>query len=122
MASLKEKSKSLLISAAGIDINNGAKQSIYVCPSGKSCIITSIIVRNLSGACASNSVSFGWDANATDVIANATHATFSGSTVYTELNAMVGATRGTSTQIFGVKCNTTDTAATATIDVMGYLY
>lgn len=53
MANLKEKSVALLISAPTIDINNAAKQSIYVCPTGKSCVITEIIVRNLSGACAS---------------------------------------------------------------------
>ena len=122
MASLKEKSKSLLISASAIDINNAAKQSIYVCPSGKSCVITSVVVRNLSVACASNSISFGWDTNATDIVANSTYASFTGSTVYTNINAKVGATRGTSGQIFGVIANTPNTAATATIDVFGYLY
>lgn len=122
MASLKEKSVSLLTSTATVDINNAAKQSIYVCPSGKSCIITEIVVRALSVACASNSISFGWDAPAADVIANSTYASFTGSTVYTKINAKAGATRGTSAQIFGVIANTPNTAATATIDVFGYLY
>lgn len=122
MASLKEKSISLLVSAAGVDVNNGTKQSIYVCPTGKSCVISSIVVRNLSIACTTNSVSFGWDTNATTTIADATHASFSATTVYTELAAKAGATVGTSGQIFGVKCNTTATAATATIDVYGYLF
>lgn len=122
MASLKEKSVSLLASTASVDINNAAKQSIYVCPSGKSCIITEIVVRNLSGAAASNSISFGWNTNANDIIADATYASFTGSTVYTKINAMAGAIRGTSAQIFGVIANTPNSAATATIDVFGYLY
>jgi phosphoribosylpyrophosphate synthetase len=122
MANLKEKAQALLISAAAIDINNGTKQSIYVVPTGKSCVITDIVVRNLSGAAASNAISFGFNAGASDVIANATYASFTGSTVYTKINSMAGATTGTSSQIFGVIANTPDTAATATIDVFGYIF
>ena len=122
MAALKEKSVSLLVTAAAVDINNAAKQLAYTCPSGKSCVITEIVVRNLSEAAASNSISFGWNTNANDVIANATYASFTGSTVYTRINPMAGATRGTSAQIFGVIANTPSSAATATIDVFGYLY
>lgn len=122
MASLREKGIALLVSASGIDINNGSKQTIYSIPTGKSCIVTEVVVRNLSGACASNSISFGFNANANDVIANAVHAGFTASTVYNVLVAMVGATVGLSGEVFGVKCNTTDSAATATIMVYGYLF
>lgn len=122
MAALKEKSDSLLTSTASVDINNGTKQTILICPTGKSCVITAIVVRNLSGACASNSISFGWDAGAADVIANATYASFTGSTVYTRIASKAGSALGTSTGIFGVKANTPNTAATATIDVFGYLF
>lgn len=123
MASLKEKSISLLTSTASVDINNGTKQTIFICPVGKSCIITSVVVRNLSGAAASNSISFGWNSPAAnDVIANSVYASFTGSTVYTKINAMAGATRGTSDQVFGVIANTPNTAATATVDCMGYLF
>lgn len=122
MANLKEKSESLLASTATVDINNAAKQTIYTVPTGKSCVITNIVVRNLSGAAASNSISFGFNTNANDVIANATYASFTGSTVYTKISCMAGATRGTSGQIFGVITNTLNTAATATVDVFGYLF
>lgn len=122
MANLKEKSDSLLVSASAIDINNAAKQAVYTVPTGKSCVITNVVVRNLSGACTSNSISFGFNTAANDVIANATYASFTSSTVYTKIGAMAGATRGTSTQVFGVITNTLNTAATATIDVFGYLF
>lgn len=112
----------ILASTANVDINTGAKQTIYTCPTGQSCVVIKVIVRNLSVACVANSISFGWDANCTNVIANATYASFTGSTVYTCINAMAGATLGLTTNVFGVYCNTPNTAATATIDVFGYVF
>jgi hypothetical protein len=122
MASLKEKSLSLLVSAASVDYNNGAKQTIYTIPTGKSCIIHSIVVRNASADVHVNSVSYGFNAACTDVIANAAYAGLTGATIYIPIMAKASSVVGTSGQIFGVFCNTTDTAGTVTIDVFGYLF
>lgn len=122
MASLKEKALGLLTSTASVDYNNGTKQTIYTVPTGKSCIVHSIVVRNASASMGTNSVSYGFNANADDVIANSAYANLTGSTVYIPLSAKNASTRGLAGEIFGIKCNTTNTAGTVTVDVFGYLY
>jgi hypothetical protein len=121
MASLKEKSTSLLVSVAGVNFNNGAKGTLYVVPTGKSCVIHHVVIRNASADLSADSNSFGFNAGADDVITDAVYP-LTGATLYAVGNAKAGAIVGTSAQIFGLYCNTTDTAGTVTIDVFGYVF
>lgn len=121
MADLKEKSLSLLTSLAGVDYNNGSKSTIYTVPAGKSCVVHSIVVRNASASMGTNSVSYGFDANASNVIADSAYANLTGSTVYIAISSKNASTLGNAGDTFGIITNTTNTAGTVTIDVFGYL-
>jgi hypothetical protein len=78
-------------------------------------------VRNASTSLTTASYSFGYDAGATDVIANATHTELTGSTLSTTLLPKIGQLVGSSTAVFGVLMNTLQGgAATTSMDVYGY--
>ena len=111
----------MLATTTGVDFNNGAKGTIYTVPTGKSCIVHSIVIRAASGDLHLNQNSFGFNGAATDVIANAAYANLTGGTVYIRVSSKDASTVGTSGQIFGLFCNSTNTAGTVTIDVFGYL-
>lgn len=114
----------LLASVAAVDMNKDPETALYVVPGGKSCIITKVVLRNCSGNLTTASISFGFTAAAySDVIANATHVTLTGNTLYEIVSAKVGAKVGVAAATFSVIDNTKQGAAmTLTIDVYGYLF
>lgn len=116
--------ETLLASTGSVNMNSATATTLYTCPTGKSCIITRVVVRNASTSLTTASYSFGWTSTAfNDVIANATHTELNGATVYTALSPQVGAKVGTSTGTFKVLMNTLQgTAATTTMDVFGYTF
>lgn len=113
-----------LSTTASIDLNTAAETTLYTVPTGKSCIITRVVIRAASASLTTASISFGFNAGTdTDVIANSTYTALTGATLYSVVNAKAGAKVGTSTGVFAVKVNTPQgSAATATVDVFGYIY
>jgi len=113
-----------LSTTPGVDMNTATPTTLYTCPSGRSCVITKVVVRNASTSLTTASYSFGWASAAfNDVIADATHTELTGATLYTRLDAKAGATLGTATGTFKVLMNTLQGgAATTTIDVFGYTF
>ena len=113
-----------LSTTPSVDMNAAPATTLYTCPSGRSCVITKVVVRNASTSLTTASYSFGWTTAAfADVIADATHTELTGATLYTRLEAKAGATLGTSTDTFKVLMNVLQGgAATTTIDVFGYTF
>jgi hypothetical protein len=113
-----------LTTMAAVDMNTATATTLYVVPTGKSCLISKVIMRLASTSLTTVSVSFGWTSTAfADVIANATHTELTGNTLYTILFPMVGAKVGTAAATFKVLDNTLQGgAATVTIDVYGILF
>ena len=112
-----------LATVAGVDLNVDPKTTLYTVPAGMSCIVTHVIIRLASANLTTANYGFGFDANATDVIAAATHTELTGNTLYTVLYAKAGAKLGAATNVFGVKCATKQGgASTVTIDVYGRIF
>lgn len=124
MGALKQEADSLLSTTTGVDMNTATATTLYTVPTGKSCIITRVVVRAASTSLTTASYSFGFNSAAFDnIIANATHTELTGATLYTILSAKVGSTRGVAGDTFKVLMNTLQGgAATTTIDVFGYLF
>lgn len=124
MASVKDNAITRLSTTSSVDMNTATATTLFTVPTGKSCIITHVVVRNASTSLTTASYSFGFNsATFNNVIANATHTELTGSTLYTVLIAMAGATRGVAADTFKVLMNTLQGgAATTTMDVYGYLF
>jgi hypothetical protein len=114
----------LLSTTASVNMNTATATTLYTCPTGRSCVITKVVVRNASTSLTTASYSFGWTTAAfNDVIADATHTELTGATLYTRIDVKAGAKLGTSTGTFKVLMNTLQGgAATTTIDVFGYTF
>lgn len=128
MAALKEKGIALLGSASGVDMKTAASTTIFTTPVGKVTRVTHVIVRDASGTLAGGtSYSFTNFAQTVDlsnlITANTGYCIIGGQTTaggtapkpvqYTEIAA------GTAFQITVTTGATS--AATASIDVFGYL-
>jgi hypothetical protein len=115
-----------LATLAAADMNPGAPPTmttLYTVPAGKSCIITKVIIRASSGDLTTASISFGFDANGSDAIANGTRTYLDGATKYGILVPANGSVRGAAAGTFKVAVNTKQGAAmTIAIDVFGYLF
>jgi len=106
-----------------VDYNLAGKQNIFTIPAGKSGITFYVVLRGASASLTTASISFGYDANASDVITNATHTEITGSTVQTVLLAKAGAVIGTAGAIFGMKANTLQgSAATGVVELWQEIY
>jgi hypothetical protein len=123
MAALNENSLTKLATVTGVDMNSASAQTLYAVPTGKSCIISCVVVRNASTSLTTASYSFGFTGAAyNDVIATGTHTELTGATLYTVLNAGVGSKVGVAAANFSVIMNILEGgAATTTMDVFGYL-
>ena len=112
-----------LATVTGVDMNTATPTALYTVPTGRSAIITSITVRNASTSLTTASYSFGFNSAAfNNVIADATHTELTGNTLYTILNAKVGAKVGVAADVLKALMNTLQGgAATTTMDVFGYL-
>jgi hypothetical protein len=111
------------LATVNVDMNLGTAQTLYTVPTGLSCIISHVVVRNASISLDTASYSFGFTGAAyTDVIADAVHNELTGATLFTILTAKAGAKLGAAADIFKLLVNTLQgAAATATIEVFGYL-
>lgn len=115
--------EALLVSVPGVDLNSATPNSLYTVPAAKQAIITKIVVRDASISLTTVSFSVGFnDPDFDNVIADDTHTELSAASLYTVLQAMGGATRGTAGEVLSLLCNILQgAAATCTIDVFGYL-
>lgn len=112
-----------LATVSGVDLNVTTKSTIYTVPSGKSLVVTKVVVRNASTSLTTASFGFGFNANADDVVASALHTELTGSTLYTLIHPKVGAIRGAAADVFGLKCSIAQgSAATADVDLFGFFY
>jgi len=115
-----------LASSLAVNMNPGAPPAmtvLYTVPAGKSCIITKVVIRNSSGNLTTASISFGFDVNGSDVIANGTRTYLNDSTKYGVIPPINGAVRGAAAGTFKVAVNTAQGGAmTIDIDVFGYLF
>lgn len=123
---LKEKAIALLSSTASIDMKTAStKRTLFTVPTGKVCIVTHVCVRGPSASLAGGvDYDFGndatcsnWNGSAIDLSSMTSTTDCYISTAGSKMTFYAAAT------IFGVYVNTGSTlAATATIDVFGYLY
>lgn len=113
-----------LSTTAAVNMNTATATTLYTSPTGRSTVVTKVVVRNCSTSMTTASYSFGWEAvTFANVIANATHTELTGATLYTRLDPKTGATVGTTTGTFKVLMNTLQGgAATCTMDVFGYTF
>lgn len=121
---LQQGGETLLASNALVDLNTATASTIYTVPTGKSAVITRIVLRLASTSLTTVSISIGFNsASFNDIIANAAHTELTGNTLFTSLLAKIGAKIGTSAQALKLLCNTLQGgAATCTVEVFGYLF
>lgn len=106
-----------------VDVNTGTKQTLYTVPTGKTLIVTKIVVRAASTSLTTASFGFGFNANADDVLASEVWTELTGSTLYTVKLPKEGAIRGAAADILGSKCTINQGgAATVTVEIFGFLF
>jgi hypothetical protein len=106
---LKENSIALLGSALAVDMNAGGlpvTTNIFTVPTGKICYITHVLAKNVTGNLTTAQFSFGFDANGSDVITDATHTGLDGATKYEKIEPDAGAVRGVAADTFKIALNT----------------
>lgn len=101
-----------------VDCNVGTKQTLFTLDTDENFVVTDIIISYDDGALTAAECTFGWNANADDVVANTRYSSITGADTYTKATILAGAKRGTSTQSFGVKFSTTE-AIHLRVDVIG---
>lgn len=115
----------VLLGSVTADLSVGTKTTIFTVPASRICIPTLVIMRAPNSSLATASVSFGFNAAATDVVANATHTGLTGTTTYIAIQpigvATTASVRGAAADVFGVVANTTQAAATCICELIGYL-
>ncbi len=112
----------LLNSSINVNMNSGAVQVIYTCPTGKFCVVTKVVVRNATVSLTTASYSFQWNTTG-DVITDATHPELTGSTLYTQLFPKVGSARGSAGATFDVLVSILQgSTASVVIDTFGYTF
>jgi len=113
----------ILASVAGVNLSATALVSLFTVPTGKSCVITNVYVRNASAPVTIATTGFGFDINATNVFSPTGLNILSNSGVMTSvLTPTAARTVGTSGQTFGTKPTIAELGpVTVTIDVEGYL-
>jgi len=137
MSDAKEKGI-MLLSSTSVTMGtnaNGTKQILYTVPSGKDCVVTEVIIRNPSGTLAGcNDVDFGTGAacatlnflnNETGIIdVTATDDYMRLVTSSDDFKVIDGSAAGAVDREFGIQiiAGATAAAATATIDVFGYIF
>lgn len=122
MGELRELAAKKLATVDSVNFNVTTETSLFTVPPGKSCIITHMVTRNASISLTTASWGFGFNANADDVVASATHTGLDGATKYVLHGAKDASVRGAAADVFGVRCSVAQgAAATVSVDVFGYL-
>lgn len=128
MADLKEKATTLLASAVVTLTNAAAKTTVYTVPTGKTCVITHIVIRSPSATLAGGTAfNFGSGTNATSWRQGVDLSSMTATTDYMVIPAIattpVKYTLEAAASTIGVKPATGSTgAATATMDLFGYIF
>ena len=113
---------SLLSSTPSVDLTSVAKVNLYTVPSGKTCMVTHVIIRNASVSLTLAVVGFGFDSIATNYNTGIVLAALTTSTKYSIVSSVLGAIVGAATDIFGILPTSIQTGGgTVTVDVFGYL-
>lgn len=66
MPALRDNAITRLSTTIGVSLNNAAKQTLFIVPTGKSAIVTHVILRNASASATTADAGFGGDTPATD--------------------------------------------------------
>ena len=138
MADAKEIGIALLSSTAGVDLNAAAETGLYTIPTGKTCIVTHVVMRSFSDIASDGAteVSFGLAGAPTEwrdaqLLANIATGALGTNTDYTVLYLDQGTndtpeactlmfTAGT---VFTIEVSVANgVAVTCTVDVFGYLF
>jgi hypothetical protein len=126
MADLKTLAESLLSSTSAVDMKTASqKRTLYTVPIGKTAIITKIVVRTISATLAGGtSYAFGGTATCNDWKTGVNLSGLTATTLYYVIsNDNATATLQVAGTVIGMYITTGSTgAATATIDVFGYIY
>ncbi len=130
MANLKEKALTLLSSTASVDLDaaNGTEKLLYTVPTGKTAIVTHVVIRSLSASAASAVVTLGVTGTADEWRGDQTLSALDGTTKYVVLycdqgtnDTPEGGILFTSGVGFFLEITTKHgSSVTATIDVFGY--
>lgn len=111
-----------LLSTTTVDLNVATKTTLYTVPTAKTAYITKFVVRDASTNLTTAVFGMGYDANATDVVAQALHAGLTGATLYEIIPPKIGALEGGAAAVLGVVASILQgAAATAVVDTYGYL-
>lgn len=119
-----QRVEQLLRRAGGINLNTATAQTLFEVPPGRSCVVTAIVIRNVSASLTTVSFSIGFNsASYNNVVADATHTELTGNTLYTKLQPMNGATVGVAADRLKLLNNILNgSATTCTVEVFGYLF
>jgi len=121
---LKQISLGLLGSLDDVDLDTVAETTLYTCPAGMVCYVTSIVMRKAVGAVPLDTIqaSFGWNTGTSDdVIGNAARVLTDG-TNYLILGAIDDAVYGVAAGLFNINVQIKEgVALKCSIDVFGYL-
>lgn len=114
----------LLASISAVDMNTATPTALFTVPSGKTCVVTKVNVRNASANLTTASDSFGWNsASFNDWQTGIVFTALTTSANFRTVFALNGAKIGTAGQIFKVLNNILQGApATTTMDIFGYLF
>lgn len=116
--------ETLLASVANVNLNSGTATTLYTVPTGKTAVITRLVIRNASTSLTTVSFSVGFNSTAfNNILADATHTELTGNTLYSILIAKAGAAIGAAAAVLKLLCNTLQGgAATCSVDIFGYLF
>jgi hypothetical protein len=124
MSALRENAITLLASAS-VDTQNGdAKSTVFTVPTGKSAIITHVVIRSPSGSLAGGTdFDIGSGANADTWLQTNDLSAMTATTDYKVITSTTKYTIEVAGAAFGIKPITGATAdTTATMEVFGYLF
>lgn len=113
-----------LATVKAVDMNTAPAQALYAVPPGYQCNLTKVVFRSCSGSLTTASVSFGFNAGATDVVTSATHTALTDSThqdiALPKAGAVVGVA-GTNGTLSCIDSVLQGAPMTATLDIFGVL-
>ncbi len=133
MSALRENAITLLGSTSGVDLNaaGATETGLFTVPTGKTCIVTHIVIRTMSADAANAVVTFGKTGGTCDELrGDQTLSGLDGTTKYTTIYLDQGTSDTpeagamfTAGEVVGVEITTqAGGACTCVMDVFGYLF
>jgi hypothetical protein len=119
---LVDEAMARLVSYSTVNLNAEAQTTLFTVPVGKKAYITKIVLRDVSVALDTVSISFGWNTGvATDVV-SATGALTVAQNGYHEMSINSDCVRGNAGNTLEIDVATAEgDASTGVVDVFGYL-